>query len=1109
MKNVKRLLLLSMVFLFGAISSYAYEQGDTIEVLTDRYMPIKIEAEWFDVNTSHKNGDPSTVPSTSTDGDVTYVNKMPNDMILNYNINVTGDGGTYKMVYTHKNLVGSGNIRLWYDNDYYGGGAGAAQRTLPADVTGEWNDFTHSVEMDLQPGKHTFGVRMNKSNTHTLDYFTLVPVSGKLTTVGAKATLSTPTVNAGMVKKTPDYDTSFVVGDVIEFTAVPDDNYYFKEWAEDLSGSVNPIMHTLDTTNKVKAVFYRTPDTLLLPNDRYTPMVFEAEAACKNWHRDHAVDSLTEIGVITSINMRTMREGKEVLYKIQHGGKIFFPIEVAGQGGDYRLNYSFFRNAVGGNAPGAFVFVDGVQVNNGQVVPLNGAEGDYSTTVNSAPFALTPGHHTIALKPNGGSSRFDLDKITLVPDSIAAVDAQVKVTANLGGVVAKTPDHGTNYVVGDSLTLEATPDFGFLFGSWSGDVESTDNPLKLKIDSAMNITANFVDDPDINNYKVTATAKDSGMVAITPALDEYVTGSDITLEATPKFGYFFKEWTGDVTGSENPVVIDSIAKDYVVEAVFEALPTYTLTLIDDQNTIVKSLELDEYPEGTSVVLTAGQSRTHRFAYWNDDMTSTDANLSVTIVSDTTISVNYEEKTEVVPGDYFYIDADAYVIDTIQAEWFNRDLSDEKWTGGESTQELVIDSIAGTDTVFVKRMGNGKNISYELMVGNEGGSYEITYYYRREVAGTNNVKVFLDGKQITSHYAEIAVPETAVGEWANVTCEYALEMEPGLHKLTFAAHYSDRHVFDYFTLYPIPGTIQVEGGLRMAYDDSRGTVSQTPYKLVYDKGEDLTLVAKPLDGFMFKEWRGDFTSTQDSVVIQMDSSVTAEAIFVPAYKVMIDSATINGTVSMTPQQDMYEGGDTVQFVPVPDAGYKFDGWYAEGGISGDTIPLTVVITNSFNLTAYFSQLSYRLAATAGDGGSVAKAPNRISYAAGTEVVLTATPDAGYVFKGWTGASTSTENPLTISMDSIIAIQATFELENSAINDVQEVAMDVYPNPSEALFTVAVDEAVTYAVYDLSGAKIIEGSADGEFVLDMSAFNTGIYTLQVETEGKSSVQRIMLK
>ncbi len=47
-----------------------------------------------------------------------------------------------------------------------------------------------------------------------------------------------------------------------------------------------------------------------------------------------------------------------------------------------------------------------------------------------------------------------------------------------------------------------------------------------------------------------------------------------------------------------------------------------------------------------------------------------------------------------------------------------------------------------------------------------------------------------------------------------------------------------------------------------------------------------------------------------------------------------------------------------------------------------------------------------------------------YAPGSAVILTPTPSAGYVFAGWTGAATGTQNPLTVTLAANQEIGATF-------------------------------------------------------------------------------------
>ena len=64
----------------------------------------------------------------------------------------------------------------------------------------------------------------------------------------------------------------------------------------------------------------------------------------------------------------------------------------------------------------------------------------------------------------------------------------------------------------------------------------------------------------------------------------------------------------------------------------------------------------------------------------------------------------------------------------------------------------------------------------------------------------------------------------------------------------------------------------------------------------------------------------------------------------------------------------------------------------------------------------------LTVSAGDGGSVSTTGG--TFASGTQVSITATPNAGYSFSGWSDGSTA--NPLNVTLNSNTTITANFEL-----------------------------------------------------------------------------------
>jgi hypothetical protein len=59
------------------------------------------------------------------------------------------------------------------------------------------------------------------------------------------------------------------------------------------------------------------------------------------------------------------------------------------------------------------------------------------------------------------------------------------------GTVGRDPDQ-TTYHYGDVVLLTATPDIGWSFAGWTGDVSGTANPFLVTIDSNISITANYI-----------------------------------------------------------------------------------------------------------------------------------------------------------------------------------------------------------------------------------------------------------------------------------------------------------------------------------------------------------------------------------------------------------------------------------------------------------------------------------------------------------------------------------------------------------------------------------------------------------------------------------------
>src|SRR5207253_2550908 len=94
---------------------------------------------------------------------------------------------------------------------------------------------------------------------------------------------------------------------------------------------------------------------------------------------------------------------------------------------------------------------------------------------------------------------------------------------------------------------------------------------------------------------------------------------------------------------------------------------------------------------------------------------------------------------------------------------------------------------------------------------------------------------------------------------------------------------------------------------------------------------------------------------------------------------------------------------------PDVDQSFVGWSGGGCGSSSTNSCTVKMTKNMTVTARFEVFTLRVQKTGPGHGRVTSSPVGIdcgtdcskAYTKGTTVVLTATPDAGQSFSGWSG------------------------------------------------------------------------------------------------------------
>ena len=210
----------------------------------------------------------------------------------------------------------------------------------------------------------------------------------------------------------------------------------------------------------------------------------------------------------------------------------------------------------------------------------------------------------------------------------------------------------------------------------------------------------------------------------------------------------------------------------------------------------------------------------------------------------------------------------------------------------------------------------------------------------------------------------------------------------------------------------------------------GTIQLAPSGGEYNEGETVTLQAVPDHGYAFTGWSGDLSGAANPATLTMDAAKTVTANFEPLNAYTLTVHADGGTVAINPLKDEYLDGEEVVLTATPDLGYRFTSW--SGDADGTDSSITVMISKDTEITANFTNVPvYSLAATAGDGGTVTQTGDG-SYTSGATVILTATPDAGYLFTGWSGDLVGNVNPATVTMDSNKSVTANFAFRGGIVS-----------------------------------------------------------------------------
>jgi hypothetical protein len=309
---------------------------------------------------------------------------------------------------------------------------------------------------------------------------------------------------------------------------------------------------------------------------------------------------------------------------------------------------------------------------------------------------------------------------------------QFTLTSKIVGEGSINPSEG-KYDSASTLTLKANPADGWLFAGWSGDVSGTENPLSLKMDSNISVTATFTEIISVE-YTLNTTINGSGSLVLSPEGGKYTSGTVVNVKAVPETGWAFDKWEGDIVEDDNPISI-TMNSNMEISVFFyedeEESSDYSLTLeVYGEGEVQIDPEKDYYEDGEKVTLTATPKAGWAFDMWEGDIEEYDNPLTIAMESDMEVSaVFYEEDEEeesgytliiessgqgdviIDPGYEYYEEGTKVTVTAVPEEGWKF----SEWSGDiyspEKTSQFTINSDMEVIAEFVETKENKKGFQY--------------------------------------------------------------------------------------------------------------------------------------------------------------------------------------------------------------------------------------------------------------------------------------------------------------------------------------------------------------------------------------------------------------
>jgi hypothetical protein len=445
-----------------------------------------------------------------------------------------------------------------------------------------------------------------------------------------------------------------------------------------------------------------------------------------------------------------------------------------------------------------------------------------------------------------------------------------------------------------------------------------------------------------------------------PDQPDYPLGSSVTVTATPTTGYGFIRWSGDATGSINPLITMVMDTNKTITAVFAST---ALTLASQGvGTISKVPDKPYYAVGEPVTLSATAGRWHAFSGWTDGnannprmVTIGESNAYTAVFTPTTPleTVTIGGVSRLAPVGMPAVAVDGLFILTPSASARGSALVQLSTTLPSGT---LLYTLGGTDPAV-----SGSLYAGPFRVGRAALLRTIAYNadFTQSVPGDPVSIVILPTlTAVTDGGGSVAVEPPAGDYFSNSLAVATATPAPGWTFLQWLGDASSTNPVVSLSMTRSKTVRAMFGTPLNTATVGSGSIVVSPVSPFYPYGSQARLTPVPATGNYHALWANAAAGrTNNPLTFTVtNANPTVTAVFTSLGSAQTNALSVipdgRGQVTLTPPGNRYRLNTNVVLQATADAGQEFLGW--SGAASGSENPLTVTMNSNKVITASFTK-----------------------------------------------------------------------------------------------------------------------------------------------------------